>query len=235
MILTKKLVSLSAFLSLIFTSFGQFGTTTVTYKDVKFEAITLEMKGSSDFWKESWKDFVDERYQAKTKGYGFLSNKDLLKTEKQVLQGLSSETSDLYAQFSDADEEMYVFMRIGANQPVGSSHFSEVYDQLSADAEEFQRKTSNAWFTKLKEEQEEVQKDLEKDLKKLNKSIAKAEKQRRKNTERADKYAIKRAELIEESNDLEEELADDRKQKNRLTKELEEVLNKKNAANQQIK
>ncbi|MGB0423954.1 MAG: hypothetical protein ACPGED_06515 [Flavobacteriales bacterium] len=231
----KKLISLALFLSLVMSIKAQFGTTTVTYKSIVFEAVVLEMEGPSDFWKESWKGFVGERYQAKTKGYGFLTNKDLLRSEKQVFEGLSSETADLYAQFSDADQEIYVFMRVGQDLPVGSEKYAEIFDKLTTQMEGFQKNTSNAWFTKLKEEQEEVQKDLEKDLKKLNKSIAKAEKKKQKNTKAAEKYAEKQAELLEDNNELQKELEDDKKQRDRLSNELEEALKKKSEANQQIK
>ena len=69
MILMKKLYSLTLLLFLVGSSYGQFGTRTVTYKDVVFEAIVIDMNGSSNFWKVSWEDFVKDRYDAKTKGY----------------------------------------------------------------------------------------------------------------------------------------------------------------------
>ena len=60
-------------------------------------------------------------------------NKDLLRSEKQVSQGLSLERADLYAQFSAADEEIYIFMRVGYDIPVGSEKYSEVFDKLNTD------------------------------------------------------------------------------------------------------
>jgi len=113
----KNLISAAFICALTFISLQLFGqklvmeNDVVTYDKASRSAITVTMEPSTDDVRDSWENYLEDTYNAKLKGNGFLFKNDVVRAEKVSIPAISDKTINIYAQIIEDGNKtkMYVF------------------------------------------------------------------------------------------------------------------------------
>lgn len=88
---------------------------TIVHEDAPRQCLVVVVEPESKTLKKAWEDYLNDHYDIKLKGIGFLSNKDLLSAEEVNIAPISSKTLDFYTHIIEAKNgsEMKVFAAHG--------------------------------------------------------------------------------------------------------------------------
>jgi len=70
---------------------------TIQHNDKLRPSLSVNITPDTKEVKKKWKDFMDDKYDVKVKGIGFLTNKDVLTAEKVAVNKISNKQIDFYA------------------------------------------------------------------------------------------------------------------------------------------
>ena len=111
---------------------------TVDYEGSQIACWTVHVDPEPKTLKKAWKDYLQENYNFKLKGIGFLTNQDVLSAEEVRLATLSSNTVNFFTQIveDDAGSEMKVFASNNQQKFFSKKHepksFNEIRDLLES-------------------------------------------------------------------------------------------------------
>jgi len=149
--------------------------TLVEYDEQDRFALAVNFEAPPKAVKEAWTDFLKSELDLKLKGFGFLTNKDLLKAEKVSVPELSDKELNFYTLFNEEEERtiMNVFASFGYDIFINQQDHPKAYSALRGLVNSFVRGYVPAFYEEKIEETAEVVEDLEEEVADLNKSINK--------------------------------------------------------------
>ena len=150
---------------------------TIIHNDAPRPCLVVNVDPEPKTLKKAWKDFLQDHYDFKLKGIGFLSNKDLLSAEQVVVEQISSKEMDFYTHIVEDDNgsEMKVFAAFGYDLYVDSTNMPAEYNAMKAILERFLKDYLPKYHRELVEETEKTVKELSEEQADLKKDIKKDE------------------------------------------------------------
>jgi predicted RNase H-like nuclease (RuvC/YqgF family) len=218
---------LTLFLFLNISAFAQAPLTgSVSYENERDDAVLTSFPASTDYIKEAWENFAKDNFGTKPKGHGFLSNKDVLRIEEKVLEGLSTDPANLYHMIitnASGSTELRVFLSFDEKNKVSPNNSNDaLFEKVKAAVDRFAKQTNTTWYAEVLDNERDAIKDDEKELKRTTQDLEKAEKQVRKNEKDIVKMREEMLELEEEILELNATIEEKRNAKTGLTQKLEE-------------
>lgn len=147
--------------------------TNVQHRDDLRPAQTINLMAEPKDVKKAWKDFLNDRYDIDVEGIGFLSNKDLLVSEKIFLPTLKENRLDLFAKITPAENQgmaktqMTVFGAYGYDMYVNRYDYRASYLEIRSMFNAFLKDFIPAFYEERIEDMADNISDLEKDKVKL--------------------------------------------------------------------
>jgi methyl-accepting chemotaxis protein len=161
---------------------------------VNFEAPPKEVK-------EAWTDFIKSELDIKMKGFGFLSNKDLLSAERVSIPQISENKLSFYTLFQETDDEeeiiMNVFVAFGYDIYLNRREYPEEYAVLRDMVNQFVHGFVPAYYQEQIDATSEVVNDLEEEIADLNKEVEKNKKDIEKNQKEIEELKSENESLME--------------------------------------
>ncbi|MEO0473099.1 MAG: hypothetical protein AAF206_26020 [Bacteroidota bacterium] len=97
-------------------------------------AIEVKLPGSPDVVKSSFKDHLQDKFDVKLHGYGFLTNRDVLDAQAVQFSEISEKQMDFFAEIvsasSPGETRMRVYADFGYNIPLSRAEDYEAYQNL---------------------------------------------------------------------------------------------------------
>lgn len=205
----------------------------IMYKGSSYPALVVSVEATSDFLKSTWKDYVKDNHDVRLKGYGFLTNKDVLSAQGEPFTDLTEKRADLYTRFSSKDDgivQIELFMTLGYDVKIGPENYSEIYQSLKNSLVTYLNEAIPTFIKEeikfLSNEFSELSKNLKgasKDERKLNKDIEKAQEEIKDNIEENEELRASSEEMMKEKEELEQKQRELQSQ----IKSIESKLNKR--------
>ncbi|MGY8914532.1 MAG: coiled-coil domain-containing protein [Flavobacteriales bacterium] len=135
--------------------------------------ITLSLDPTPDVLKEAWRTYLDDTYDFKLKGIGFLQNKDLLSAEEVTIRKISSNKMEFYTNIveNELGSEMKVFASLGEDNYVGGEKSRKEYKALKDIVENFLKAYLPTYYKEMLEDTSKNFEDLTEDVADLNEDI----------------------------------------------------------------
>ena len=105
----------------------------VIYNNESRESISVQIvEPSPKQVKAAYKDWIEDNYDAKIDGFGFLKNKDLLVAEKANISSISSHKMDLYAKIiaKGSVTEMNIFGSLGYDYHISRDTYPQEFSKM---------------------------------------------------------------------------------------------------------
>ena len=148
---------------------------TVEHNEGLRPCIVVHLDPEPKTLKKKWKTYLKENYDFKLKGIGFLTNKDLLKSEDIVVDDISPKRLDFYTKIieDEVGSEMKVFASFGYDIYVDKQETPEAYETMKKMLNDFLKSYLPKYYkSEVKESKKKVKK-LTKQVKNLKKDISK--------------------------------------------------------------
>ena len=112
---------------------------TARYKKDDYPAVVIYMEPQTKDVKKAWKDFLKDRYKVRLKGYGFLTNRDVLSAENVNFSELATSAIDFYTEIIKDNNltKMSVFASLGNNVNIGMGNDYRQYYQMKGIVQNF--------------------------------------------------------------------------------------------------
>lgn len=179
------------------------------YKDEMRSVVSTTIGIAPNDLKEAWTDFTKDEYDIKFKGYGFLTNKDLLSAEKVQVTEISDKRMNLYTHFSQNDmgTEMKLFGEYGYDVFINKYNYPFAYKEMRELVIDFLNNyLPEHYQNKIAVKSEEVA-DIKSDKQNLEEeieeNIAEIEKLKAENEEKHALLEMQKADLIQAKEELE--------------------------------
>lgn len=201
-------------------------TGSVSYKNQLYDAAIISFPASTDYIKDAWEDFAKDRFGQKPKGNGFLANKDVLRIEDEIIEGLSTQEANLYPMIitdGTGATSMRVFMNLREDNKVSPNNANDaLFEKLKKSVQDFAKSTNEDWYAEVLDNERDAIKDAEKELKRTTRDLEKAEKNLEKNTEEIQDLEQEVLDLEAENLQLSDTIEKKKDAKTGLAQKLEE-------------
>ncbi len=208
---------------------GSLNAQTLTYRVASFQhegkarpSIQVQMEPPAKAVKKAWKDYLKDEYDLKLKGFGFLTNKDMLSAEEVVVEKMSEKELNFYSHF-DREEGLTmlnVMASFGYDIYVDRQEYPVAFATMESMVKGFLRTYLPGYYSEEVEDQGDLVKDLERDIRDM-------EKTKENNTKRIEDLRKEIQNLQEDNEELTEELVESRQklqtQQLTLTKQQEKL------------
>ena len=172
-------------------------------------AIHVKMEPATKDVKDAWKDYIKDRFDVKLKGFGFLSNKDVLTGEKVTIREISPKEMDFHAKIVEGEygTDMMVFASLGYDIYLTphDSDYAPSYNALETVVYDFLRKylpnhysgqieKAQSVVSDLTDNQSDLEKDItsnEEEIEKMKQKIEELKKENEKKTEQLSSTKVK--------------------------------------------
>ncbi len=146
---------------------------TITYDKNLRPVILVSLDPKPDELKEAWRDYLNDTYDVKLKGIGFLQNKDLLSAEEVVIQKISPNKINFYTNIEENElgSEMKVFASLGKNTFISQDKTQMEYKALQSIVENFLKTYLPVYYKEMLEDTTKNFEDLTEDVADLNEEI----------------------------------------------------------------
>ncbi|MFN7119079.1 MAG: coiled-coil domain-containing protein [Saprospiraceae bacterium] len=137
---------------------------TARYKRQDYPAVIIYMEPKPNDVKKAWKDFLQKRYDVRLKGYGFLTNRDVLSAENTDFDEIAPGNIDFYTEVIEDNNltKMSVFASLGNDVNIGLGNDYRQYYQMKGIVQSFLDTYLRGYYEdQVKEAQDRVS-DLEK-------------------------------------------------------------------------
>lgn len=170
----------------------------VQYEETLYPSIRAVINPEPKEVKKAWSDYMQDEFDLKMKGFGFLANKDVLSAEESQLPSVSSKTLNFYTKIIQTGEEtsMEVFAGVVGGSVIDPNKDSAAFQTMRTMTISFLDEFLTEYYRKAVEQKQEEVNDLSDDISDLKSDIEKAE-------NRIDK-------LTREIQDLKSEIEEDR-------------------------
>ncbi len=148
---------------------------TIRYEKATRPALVIHLDPETKPLKEAWTDYLKDQYDVKLKGFGFLSNKDVLYKEGISFPAISDKKIDFYTEIiqDETGSKMSVFATHGYDSYLSPTDYSDEYANMRKIFEDFLKSYVPNYYKDMVENTQEVVDDLSKDREKLSKDIEK--------------------------------------------------------------
>ena len=170
-------------------------TTEITFEDKLRTCLSVNYDAHSDFVKSSFKDYCKKNFNVKIKGYGFLSNADIILAEDAVINKISDKRLNIYNRviaLPEGGSESKLFVSFGYDFFVNPKDFPEAFKNLNQLLNNFSLQMLIDFYTESIE-------DMNKDIKKTNRDSKKQERTINKYTKRLTSSKYEESEKLEYS------------------------------------
>lgn len=159
---------------------------TIEHNDEERPCLKVTIDPPPKILKKAWRDYLKDEHDFKLKGIGFLANKDLLSTEKVVIEAISQKEMNFYTQIVDTENgsEMKVFAAYGYDIYIDKKGRPQEYDAMRGMLESFLKTYLPGYYEESIEETEErleeladERNDIKDNIKEDEKAIKKLEKE----------------------------------------------------------
>lgn len=152
---------------------------TARYKKDDYPAVVVYMEPKTDDVKKAWKDFLKDRYDVRLRGYGFLTNRDVLSAENVDFDALSTNDIDFYTEVIEDNNltKMSVFASLGDNVNIGLGNDYRQYYQMKGIVQNFLDTYLRKYYEDQVEDAGKRVSDLEKNRNDKQSTIADNEKE----------------------------------------------------------
>ena len=205
------------------------------YENIERTSIEVMMEPGPDLIKDQFSDWMKKELDVKLKGYGFLTNKDVLIAEKIKIPAISGKQMDFYVQVIEEGEnsKMSVFASYGYDIHITPESHPVAYRSMKGVVLDFLDDFLPNWYMNRIEESREVVSDLENERSKLEEEIAnnlnEIDELREEIDEKGDMLQETQSELIEAAGTLER-----RQEKlDQVNQKLDEVKNKESKSDKE--
>lgn len=146
----------------------------VDFDGAQRPCLQLHLDPEPKTLKKAWKDYLQDHYDLKLKGIGFLSNKDLLSAEEQNVAQISSKLLDFYTQIVEDQNgsEMKVFVRYGYDIYMTEANNPNDYAAVHGIINDFLKFYLPKYYQEKINDTEKRVEELVKETSKLNEEIA---------------------------------------------------------------
>ncbi|MEJ1223665.1 coiled-coil domain-containing protein [Sediminicola sp. 1XM1-17] len=146
---------------------------TITHNDKLRPCIAVSLDPKPDELKEAWRDYLDDNYDFKLKGIGFLQNKDLLSAEEVTINKISPDKMEFYTHIvaNELGSEMKVFAVLGEENYIGRENMRKQYKALNGIVQNFLKEYLPVYYREMLEDTTKNFEDLTKDIEDLNEEI----------------------------------------------------------------
>ncbi|MFK8103712.1 MAG: hypothetical protein AB8G15_14355 [Saprospiraceae bacterium] len=102
------------------------------HEDINRQAIKVKLEPGTKDVKRAFKDYMEDEKGLDIDGFGFLTNKDVLKSEGQVVSDISRNKMDLFAKIVENGDltEMYVFGSFGYDLHITPERYPAEYRKM---------------------------------------------------------------------------------------------------------
>ncbi len=146
---------------------------TITYDKVLRPCILVSLDPKPDELKEAWRDYLNDAYDFKLKGIGFLQNKDLLSAEEVDIKKISPNKINFYTNIEENElgSEMKVFASLGEDTFISQDKTKKEYKALYGIVENFLKTYLPIYYKEMLEDTTKNFEDLTEDVADLNEEI----------------------------------------------------------------
>lgn len=104
------------------------------YDGAQRAAIYVKMEPATKDVKAAWKDYLKDQYDVKVEGFGFLSNKDVLKAKKVSIKDISDMEMDLNSKIISGEygTDMMVFASFGYDLYLSPEKYAKEYEAMES-------------------------------------------------------------------------------------------------------
>ena len=119
-------------ISNLFSQSVDLSSTTVKHNKKQRDAILAEIEPAKKTVKKAWKNYLKDNYDLKLKGFGLLTNKDVLYAEDVKLNTLSDKRINFYTKFEETENttKMIVFASFGYDIYFSSRGYSSEFSKM---------------------------------------------------------------------------------------------------------
>ncbi len=137
---------------------------TAHYKKEDYPAVVIYMEPDTRDVKKAWKDFLDDRYDVRLRGYGFLTNRNVLSAENTDFDEITPGNIDFYSEIIEDNNltKMSVFAASDDNGKIGLGNDYRQYYQMKGIVQSFLDTYLRGYYENKVEEAQERVSDLEK-------------------------------------------------------------------------
>lgn len=146
---------------------------TISHNNKLVPCIMVSLDPKPDDLKEAWRDYLNDTYDFKMKGIGFLQNKDLLSAEEVSIKKISPNKIDFYTNIieNDLGSEMKVFASFADEKYFNQKDLRKEYKALSGIVENFLETYLPTYYKDMLKDTQNNFEDLTKNMTNLNKDI----------------------------------------------------------------
>lgn len=173
----------------------QIGDGQVKHEKEMRPCIEVILAPEPDKVKEAWEDFMKKEYDVKLKGYGFLTNKDVLSAEGIDFKAVSNKKMDFYTRIVKEEDmtKMCVYGSFGYDIFINKNGYPLEYKHLEDITKQFLNGFLPGYYT------EQIQ-GIQSSLKDLNDDKGRMENEMEDNRKEIEKLTARNAELTKELN-----------------------------------
>lgn len=181
---------------------------TILHENINRNAIKVVIAPDSKEVKKEFKDFMDDKFDVKVEGIGFLKNKDVLYTAQRVIPAIASQSMQLSAKIIEVNgqTEMYVFGQFDNNNQISPTKSYAAYAGMKDVTINFLNTLLPDYYKDIVEDQSDLVADLEdseEDIqKKLEQNRKRIKKLNQENIELEKRLASTRTKLEQNKNEL---------------------------------
>ncbi len=146
---------------------------TITHDDKLRSCILVSLDPKPDELKEAWRDYLNDTYDFKLKGIGFLQNKDLMSAEEVTIKKISSDKMKFYTNIveNELGSEMKVFASFSEDKYINQENMRKEYKALKNIVENFLKGYLPSYYSRMLEDTTKNFEDLKEDVADLNEEI----------------------------------------------------------------
>lgn len=172
----KHILTLLLLLAFTTTSFAQklvVSDATLNYGDSERACIQVILEPDTKAIKSHFKDWLKDKHDIRLRGFGFLTNKDVLSAEKETIPNVSTKQLDFYVQVVEEGQysKMCVFGSFGYSIHISSQAYSKEYKALKSLTLDFLSDFVPSWYKNRIEEAREAAEELAKERSNLQEDI----------------------------------------------------------------
>ncbi len=165
----------------------------ITFENKLRTCLTVEYDANPNFVKKAFKDYCKDNFDVKIKGYGFLSNADILLAEDAVINNVSEKRLNIYNRILETPSggsESKLFISFGYDFFVSPTDFPDAFTNMYNLLNNFSLKMLMDFYA------EDVE-DMNKQIKKINRDTRSNERTIKKYSKRVGSSKYSESEKLE--------------------------------------
>ena len=199
--------------------------TTVSYDKNSYPAYQVTLEPDTKSIKKRFKSFMDDKYDIRIKGIGFLTNKDVLSAEQSNIKTISSKTMDLYTKVIEQEGKtvLSIFGRYGYDIYISPEQDREAFQNLRTLIIDFLGVYLPEFYTDQLEEAQELVANVKRDQSSLKEDITDNKGAIQDHLDEVEQLRKENKGLLKKLDDTSSQLAKRERELNTAKKELQRI------------